>query len=193
MTNNGHIDWKSYSEWRKTKCPKRNLKDPLEQHMELNQSTLEFIGEVAELADLISKFGICNRNSDQGKELIDECGDIFFCGCWLLHAIDQMHILEYVTEFYRPPQKEIDYAQTWSQLCGIQINAGLLANSCKKEIFQFVNQNHDDSGLRVYRIFCQISDILYRTGSSVEEAIKFNKAKLDARFPDGWVPGGGIR
>lgn len=53
---------------------------------DLNQATLEFIGEVGELSELIGAHGVKVLWGDNRLKLIDECGDILFTGTWLIEA-----------------------------------------------------------------------------------------------------------
>jgi hypothetical protein len=53
---------------------------------EINQATLEFVGEAAELAELCYQNGFKTLYGDNRKKLIDECGDILFTASWALDA-----------------------------------------------------------------------------------------------------------
>lgn len=50
------------------------------------QATLEFVGEVAELSELIGAHGVKALWGDNRNKLVDECGDILFTGTWLIEA-----------------------------------------------------------------------------------------------------------
>lgn len=57
-----------------------------EQRADVVQATLEFVGEVGELSELIGEHGVKVLWGDRRAKLIDECGDILFTGTWLIEA-----------------------------------------------------------------------------------------------------------
>jgi hypothetical protein len=56
---------------------------------EIDQATHEFVGELAEIAELFLENGSGTFFGDIRTKLIDECGDAIFCGCWALDAWGQ--------------------------------------------------------------------------------------------------------
>lgn len=96
--------WARFEAWRRTKC--RPYDCASDAHLaskvgdieyagprqdraveEIDQATHEFVGECAELVELIVLGGLDSFADEaiRGK-LIDEAGDCFFCGCWVLDA-----------------------------------------------------------------------------------------------------------
>jgi hypothetical protein len=73
--------------------------------------------------------------------------------------------------------------------------AALTANAAKKLAYQFREQDAKLNVERVMGVFFAVNFILCMANSSVEEAMIVNRAKIDARYPDGYTPGvgGGIR
>ncbi len=79
-----HQHWTIYCDWRKSKCPPINSRPPI---VDLNQATLEFIGELGELACLVGEHGAAVvMYPELTAEVVDEAGDCFFCGAWALDA-----------------------------------------------------------------------------------------------------------
>ena len=234
------LTWPTYLAWRKSKCRpfanegtrfavKPNIltgNEPDESAKrraleEIDQATLEFIGEVAELGELFIDNGPVTFFGNLRDKLIDECGDIFFCGMWALDAwgqnpfyeADDLEMIRVTPESElamfaevlasRQPGEVLGNQQFASVLGGMifnflmsaQTNAGLLANSFKKLRYQRRAQDVDTQVTRIGTVFLAINQILIIANSSVEEALKSNMRKLDARFPEGYKPGvgGGIR
>ena len=76
--------WSQYCEWRATKCPPSNERHPLD---ELNQATLEYLGELGELACLVGEHGgAVMIYPELTAKVVDEAGDAFFTGTWALDA-----------------------------------------------------------------------------------------------------------
>lgn len=238
------LTWPKYLAWRKTKCrpydylegPKlaRTIGDALwlskvEAKLqrdraleEIDQAIHEFVGEVAELGELIIKSGPNIFYEDRTK-LIDEIGDILFCGAWVLDAWGKNPLdedspwIELVDIDAMPsiagPASVIE-ANTLEQLTrdggrflnglsamvqGMFVTAstasGLLCNSYKKLRFQRREQNVDTQVERVVTVFITVNQLLGLASATVEDAMRSNMRKLDARFPEGYKPGvgGGIR
>jgi hypothetical protein len=229
------LTWDQYLAWRKTKCrpydyangpalatstktadldlpfPKRER--ALE---EIDQATLEFIGEVAELAELFLKHGPAAFYGADRAKLIDECGDVFFCGAWVLDAwgrnplygADDLEFVRVTDEdplsrvavilgtnpleaLARTPVVGVLGGMVLNALNVAQAHAGLLANSFKKLKYQRREQDVTRQVERVATVFFQVNQILILANSSVEDALLANKGKLDARYPDGYQPGQG--
>ncbi|SIO37719.1 hypothetical protein SAMN05444166_4212 [Singulisphaera sp. GP187] len=241
------LAWPDYLAWRKTKCrpfdyergprlatvvDNENLTEDeryQKQHggrmrgqEEIDQAITEFIGEVAELGELFIQHGPTTFFGDARTKLIDECGDILFCGAWALDAWG-LNPLSEITEDLElirvtdgdelaalanilasnDPQVVLGNPRITSYLGGLifntllsaQTNAGLLANAYKKLRYQRREQPVEKQVERIISVLFAVNKILIVANSSVEEAIKTNMRKLDARYPNGYQPGqgGGIR
>lgn len=234
------LTWPTFLAWRKTKCrpfdytngpgmatstvtagtgiPFPNRDRAID---EIDQGTLEFIGEVAELGELFQENGPTTFFGNVRDKLIDECGDIFFCGAWALDAwgsnpLSEMDDLELVriTEeselagFARvlasyPMDAVLKNVQfvvglgnvVTNFMMSAHTNAGLTANAFKKLKYQRREQNVEDQVGRIMLTLIAVNEILIVANSSVEEALKVNMRKLDARYPNGYQAGqgGGIR
>jgi len=188
---------------------------------EIDQATHELVGETAELGELFAEFGPATFFGDHRVKLIDECGDILFCASWALDAwgvnpLEECDDLEFVRveedtdlatfarvvasiPMYKALQNPTFVAalvqSTLHQLLTIQTNAGLTANAFKKLKFQRREQDTDKQVNRIMQAIFATNVILVLANSSIEDAIKSNMKKLDARFPLGYQPGvgGGIR
>lgn len=234
------LSWTSYLAWRKTKCrpydyetAKAMIGSILEPKIhsingitadrvleEIDQAIHEFVGEVAELSELFLANGpLCFFGPPLRDKLIDECGDILFCGCWVLDAYGSNPLGEMDSddlEFIRVTDEDqlavlarviisadinslvsngrFMYAidtKVRTALMTAQMHAGLLCNAYKKLRFQRREQNIETQVNRVASAFFHINQILIIANSSVEEALKVNQRKLDARFPNGYQPGQG--
>jgi hypothetical protein len=235
------LTWPIYIAWRKTKCKPRNLARHLEPGdaildnepefrdtfpkqewiEEIDQATLELVGEVAELGELFEDNGPGTYYGDKRLKLIDECGDIFFCANWAmdawsvnpLAAIDSIELIDVskadAIQMFARVIREIApedsfknenflsglAAVTYKQISVMQTSTGLTANSFKKLKFQRRKQDYDVQIDRIMTALAAANVILVLANSSVEEALRSNIKKLDARFPLGYQPGvgGGIR
>lgn len=221
------LTWDGFLAWRKTKCrpfdrtafPFPYMEQPriLE---EIDQATHEFVGEVAELAQLFAENGPSVFFGDLRTKLIDECGDILFCAAWALDSWGLNPLYEATDlEIVRVPSDSdtafyahcIDIegekvlndgkfvchlgAAVINLLLHAQTNAGLLCNSYKKLRFQRREQSVDVQVGRIATVLISVNHLLLIAGSNVEEALKVNQRKLDARYPQGYQAGqgGGIR
>lgn len=188
---------------------------------EIDQATLEMIGEVAELGELFIEHGPTVFWGNLRDKLIDECGDILFCASWAfdawglnpLDAADDLEIMrvtddnELVAFATAIASNQMGIvlgnARFVSMLGGMmfnlmltaQTNAGLTANSLKKLAFQKREQSVEKQVGRIANVLLVVNQILIVANSSVEEALKVNMRKLDARRPAGYDPAvpGGIR
>lgn len=247
-TPSDHLTWASYIAWRKTKtraydfvngpsvattvpgpengqrvadvnvvtpfCRKRALE-------EIDQATLELIGEVAELGDLFIEHGPTAFYGNLREKLIDECGDIFFCASWALDAwgsnplaeagdlemlrVDEENELSVVAGIlvFNSMAEALGNPQFVRMLGGVvhalmltaQTAAGLTANSLKKLRYQGRAQDVERQVGRIATALIAVNQILIVANSSVEEALTSNMRKLDARYPGGYSPEipGGIR
>jgi len=239
------LTWPDYLAWRKTKCkPRKNDRGELEAYAEENhehvgesyirerwpkqdwieeidQATHELVGEAAELAELFLDNGLATFFGDFRTKLIDECGDIFFCGAWALDAwginpladLDDLELVRIADDSFLALFTEGIAAHTLEQvaenhqftaalqrltnilLIDIQTSAGLTSNAFKKLKFQRRDQAASVQVGRLMKALTTVNTLLIVANSSVEEALKTNQRKLNARFPEGYKPGvgGGIR
>ena len=72
------ITWPQYAAWRVKKCPAPKPDTAV------SHATLEFVGEVAEFANVILTDPLCVLRSV--GPVVDEAGDVLFTGCWLMDA-----------------------------------------------------------------------------------------------------------
>lgn len=83
-----YYTWGQYSDWRKSKCP------PEDFHFavwldEMDQSIHEFVGEAAELAEILLEVGPFVRiNEDATAKVLNEIGDTIFTASWVFDQID---------------------------------------------------------------------------------------------------------
>jgi hypothetical protein len=215
------ILWSQYAEWRKSKCPERDLSIAEQRRDDLNQATHELVGEVAELGELFIEHGPAVFYGDLRTKLIDECGDIFFCACWALDAwgcnplggecdpeIELVRvavgdpIVQFTEVLASRPIEQVQANPAFVSMLGgvifqtmlhAQTFAGLTANSCKKQVYQGRPQDIQLQVGRIINAVIAVNHILILANSSVEEALLVNQRKLNARFPTGWTGGGGIR
>lgn len=239
------ISWPKYLAWRKTKCrpydyvsgPRiaRTIGEPLwlskeeaVEHRargleEIDQAIHEFVGEVAELGELIANAGPTVYYEHRDK-LIDEIGDILFCGVWVMDAwgknplndlkeddnvemidmseMEHMAILNHVIKEHSFEEIKGHHIflnalanHTTSLYIAASIQAGLLCNSYKKLRFQRREQDVAQQIARVFGVFMVVAQILGVADAGIKDAMRVNMRKLDARFPHGYQPGvgGGIR
>ena len=234
------LTWDAFLAWRKTKCrPFANegtqfalnpgaitgneesesaRRRALE---EMDQAILEFIGEVAELGELFNANGPTTFLGNLRDKLIDECGDILFCGMWALDAwsdnplygVQDLELIRVTDDdalaMFAQAVSPANFAEAFADanflqalnttilafMLGIQTNAGLLANSFKKLRYQRRAQEVKTQVSRIANVLLSVNQILIIANSSIEEALKVNMKKLDARFPKGYQSGvgGGIR
>jgi hypothetical protein len=227
-----HSNWSRYCDWRVSKCPRRRIVSYQDAVGEINHATLEFLGELGELACHVGEHGAgVLMYEDLRAEAIDEAGDCFFTGSWALDAwgfnllrsyagVNEVGILEVdglaqEREVYsrcrerlrpddapgpdeEPSQEFMEHVKVFEHYSGIAgltalAHAAQTANALKKIIYQGVGQDPQVQASRIMVALGSVERILAMIGATVEDALKANVAKLDARFPDGWKPGGGIR
>lgn len=188
---------------------------------EIDQATLEFIGEVAELGELFTEHGPTVFWGNLRDKLIDECGDILFCATWafdawganplaeaddleLMRVTDENELTAFAAAIAGNQMGIVlGNARFVSMLGGMvfnlmlsaQTNAGLTANAFKKLRYQRRAQDVEKQIGRIANVLIVVNQILIVANSSVEEALKVNMRKLDARRPGGYNPAvpGGIR
>ncbi len=206
------LTWAEYAAWRKTKCAP---------HDQPARATLELVGEVGELAELLLTRGPATFYGEDRAKLIDECGDVFFCASWcfdewgknplvesddleLVRVDEDDPILLFTRALAENPLEAVQHSPNfvgglarlvYNALASMQTQAALTANACKKRIFQGREQDAEKQVGRIAAVLMTVNQILIVANSNVEEALKANRAKLDARYPDGWHAsvGGGIR
>jgi hypothetical protein len=228
--NPTHKSWARYAEWRRSKCKPKWMRSEMD---ELNQATLEFIGEVGELADLVCESGGSALMDEHVRSsVLDEAGDCFFTGIWCVeqwvgeselprflpadgngigdpstHGMENEIRSMFVEAAGR---RESDngnaqeglhnalylYEQVAAVCCLIAMTrASLTANALKKQMYQHRAQNCGEQALRVLLALGAVQRLLVMLGYTVFDALEANIQKLDARYPNGYVPGvgGGIR
>jgi hypothetical protein len=174
---------------------------------EIDQATHEFVGAVAVLGEMFIEHGVGVFFGELRDKLIDECGAIFFCGAWALDAwgfnplteADDLELVRVTDEdpaaqfaqilANHPPQAVLSNRKFISVLGGLlfnlmlaaQIAAGLTAHSFKKLKFQAREQDVQEQVGRIVSVLLHVNQILIIANSSVEEALRKNQRKLDAR------------
>lgn len=211
-----HTDLEQFARWRRTKCQFRNLSDPVQRMEEIDQATHEFVGEVAELIEMLAIDPLAPFMEGRDK-LKDEIGDIFFCGSWLGDAIGHNLLIESLPTaedllapgrcegLERARRKLIDGTLSGNEgtALGIEVialglamssQAGLLCNAYKKARWQRRPQPLDVQVRRINVVLSVAAEFLYLAGFAVADSLARNVEKLDTRFPVGYQgPGGGIR
>jgi hypothetical protein len=182
---------------------------------EINQALHEFIGEVAELGQVIRDAALDALMPGQARiDLIDEIGDIFFCGCWLLDAygrnnlaaegVDPNDILDPLAQARARQCQKIAHAVqegamhvpfedtdlVFDRLSDLSwnmlIGAGLLANSFKKFAYRRKHRDLEDEAHAVRLIFAGCAELLAMAGATVTDALCVNITKIDRRRPRGY-------
>jgi hypothetical protein len=221
--NPTHKSFPRYCAWRETKCRRRDTRHVEQLIEEMDEATHQFVGEVAELAELIFDEGLsCLMPDIAVYDLISEIGDIFFCGLWLLDAYranpfrvdgcpapnelrpeEELAVARSIAERLATLDENEDLHQEERQAYQLAlsqlswkccIDAGILCNYFKKIRWQQRAQSRAEMAERVVMVLYHCAHILAMAGATVEDALARNIEKLDTRFPDGYtVPGGGIR
>jgi len=227
------LTWTNYVEWRKSKCPPYDYRlakdvndpeagDPNWHYAvdEVNHAIHEFVGEVAELGQLFVENGPEAFAEPVRRKLIDECGDIFFCACWVMDAYgknpiddtDGIELLKFEGQTPLHQLAELISAQ-WSDserglhprvaqvieatyqrgMLEAQTLAGLLCDSYKKLRYQYRSQSVSKQISRIVGVMIIVNQFLVLAGSTVREALMANCHKLDTRYPNGFELGGGDR
>lgn len=214
-----HENFPLYCLWRSSKCPDRPRSNDLAVLDEMDQATHEFVGECAEVAQAVYRANVedlyYNNDSIARANLIDEIGDVIFCGCWCADAWGVSPMREYDSRPTRfvPLIRDMrkitwdvrnDRRWDWDFYGSVASNmavftskacmfSGLISNSFKKHKWQGRAQDSSIQANRIVSAFNAVSELLEMVGSNVEEAMLANITKLDARFPYGYQAGGGIR
>jgi hypothetical protein len=203
--------WGSYEVWRRSKCRFLDHKIRVDRLEDIQQGTMEFIGELAELSELFQDLQDPMAIMDGGKlrgKLLNEAGDCFFTGSWALNAwggttavdnttlgVEEMSPDEIASIVLRPGCGQARFKMGMSMISGSLISAmtyaGMTANAYKKERFQRRAQDAEVQQARIKDAMVSVALILYILGSNVSEAMATNIEKLDHRFPNGYQPGMG--
>lgn len=210
-----------YGSWRKTKCRPRDDTIEAERLEDLDQATHEFVGEVAELGELL----LHGQGTEIFKRprlgrLVDEIGDIWFTGMWLLDAwqvnslvgedgphpnrvvpTDELETAQQMAVIIESGEAEGEAVDVIMGAAGVLafqmgIFAGLLCNAFKKERWQQRKQDPEVQGERIRAVLSLSAHLLAMAGCEVSNALASNMGKLDRRYPNGFQadgPGGGIR
>lgn len=211
-------DFGQYAEWRRSKCKPRDYENFAERVEDVDQAIHEFVGEVAELGEAVLMLGNDLLLTEVGrKKLIDEIGDIFFCGFWVLDSWGCNPFLLPGTpapdDF--TPAGELEHAQLIRDrlfkddrdlndeeydaindaLRGLSLQmgvlSGLLCNSFKKARWQGREQDVKQQATRVVNVLIVAVHVLTFAGALASDALARNIEKLDARYPRGYAGAGG--
>lgn len=174
----------AYDAWRATKCPDLH---PSEQR---KNAALGLCGEVAELT--VDALGD-SPFADEGRDnLIDEAGDVLFYAVWVRSACG-----EQAEMFHGGPEGMDAGADVTldipSNLADLKTYAGLVAEAVKKAEYHAKPERLTVAWGHSAAILVLLSDFLKSIGSSLAEAMRRNVEKLDRRYENGFVPGGGNR
>lgn len=210
-----HLD--RYAAWRRTKCaPVRRgvLGDVLR---DLDQATHEFVGEVAETAEILLVHGpeALRVGTERRIKLVNECGDVFFTGSWLGDAWGLNPLLDVpghdparlLTDEVRDEMERRRLAMTTGQggpdearaawdhhniaTIAALVQAGLLSNHFKKLRFQQRAQDRETIIRRLRSVLEWADRTLILADATAFDALFANIQKLDHRYPRGYVPGSG--
>lgn len=187
------LTWETYCEWRRTKCPQRDLSDPVQRDEEITQATLELVGEAAEVNYLVIRYDVAKLKckEDYHAKLIDECGDCLFCACWVYDAWMQQS--PFKDHLWMNKIGAVRKVGLSNKLRSLSYHSGILANKLKKQRYQGKIQDPEKVSWDARFAIQDIAFILDYFDSSISEALKVNIAKLEKRYSKGWAPGGGDR
>lgn len=174
------IDFMAYREWSWTKRPigmsdRDNLLD----------AALGLAGESLELLDATRGPG-----SPTVGRILDEAGDVLFYAAWMLDACEQFDVV---------PRRDDDHLDLPDVLAGeggrdrdirAAVRFGHVVEAVKKHVFH----DRDLDVLipdHIHRGLVLLHHLLLGYGSGLDVALHRNVAKLDARYPDGFVAIGG--
>jgi hypothetical protein len=208
--NPTHRDWTRFCNWRITKTPHRNRADMIERIEDLDHATHELVGAVAGLGDCILAYGVAVR-SDKRDAMMGELGDVFFTGSWAADAWGVNRLREGMV----PPPAEFVPVERLAEIepfsladdegseaaglkmmhlaFQVQTLAGLACNAFKEARWHRRVQSAQRQGDTIAHALLTAGMLAAVAGLTVEECLQSNIAKLDARFPDGFAVGGGIR
>jgi hypothetical protein len=127
-----NLDWRTYSEWRRTKCPPPECRGAIWMD-ELDQAIHELIGEIGELATLLMSNGPFTLISDPEsaklrKAVKDEIGDVIFTASWVFDCIDPSFFgtRGRIAEAFLPAEARQALYQTHQDIVGLNLSPGLL-------------------------------------------------------------------
>ncbi len=207
--NPTHKDWVRYCDWRITKTPRRDRSNLIERIEDLDQATHELVGEAAELGDCILTHGLDVCTKEQAR-LVGAIGDLFFRGLWAADAWGHNRFRDAMV----PPPSECVPAEKLRDIealaldeeatqgvmvklmhLAFQVNvlAGLNGNAFRKARWHQKPVPASTQGDTIAHCLLVAATLAALAGATVEECLEANIKKLDARFPDGFVVGGGIR
>jgi hypothetical protein len=213
----GTVDLVAYSKWATAKCPPAACGTPTA----AIHPTIELFGEIGETVEHFMRGGVrLTLESDHRAKLIDEIGDVVFCAVWVLRAMgfeealsrpeflfdpaetDELweNGLKVVLEAIRAKTPEritvasAKYRMTVEPYFSLlTVNGGNAANKIKKIAYQHVDVPKNQIVELLLGVISACNCILALHNVEFFEAIQANVNKLDARFPEGWKPGGGVR
>lgn len=170
-----YLSFLLYREWGRTKCPPDM---PVE--MQRVNAALGLAGEAAELMSVVRKTFPLDI-----PQIIDESGDVAFYACWLMDACGSWFPDDDLVRF-----QMLTVADFRGQDIEAVIQFGRAVEKVKKEAFHGTPGNPT---LEIYLGLIAVHRLLKACGSCLSQAILNNIEKLDARYPDGYRDGGGIR
>jgi hypothetical protein len=215
--------WTAYSDWRKTKCPSEGIRSKVEDLDQAVHEFVGEVSEFAAVIcdegwtkciddtrrKLLFEAGdvfFC------GVWLMDACGsnvlreqaEIEFGGeDQDGHAERLMRlVIGYLENEAKPGgasdeswASDVDSTSMALNLSALQacIRAGSICDSFKKAVWQKRPIAAGNFYMPVLQVFYVVERILGLFGHRTVDALKSKVEKLNARFPDGWQPGGGKR
>jgi hypothetical protein len=209
-----------YAEWRQSKCRPVDRASRQSILADLDQATLELVGEVAETLEMLIVNGdACFQvGTETRMKFIGQLGDIFFTASWLGDAwrinplmgvpgldatmLLNEHSVRQLEDIRRrhgaailtgKPDLEI---QSFIQRRGFEIGveAGLLCNAAKKLCYQLRPQAGERQAQRIAQIIVWAAKLAALADATVTDCLANNIKKLDHRYPLGYQgPGGGDR
>jgi hypothetical protein len=210
-----HEDWGRYCDWRRSKTPRRDLADMVQRIEDLDQATHEFVGAAAGLGDLVLTRGLALGVEDRDR-LRDAIGDLFFTGTWAADAWgtnplrgEDAPAPGAFLDAERPasveplalgiaPEMDPELAEAVLGALGqltlqVQTLAGLTCDAFRMARWHLRPPSGPLQGDRITQALLIAAQIAAVVGLTVSECLEAHIRTLDARFPDGFVVGGGVR
>lgn len=162
-------------------------------HFELCNAALGLAGEASELHNEID---ILSEN-----EIVSELGDILY---YSARVVDFLQANRYIPHNFEALTTEgqiflstvlqdggYDTFESYSN--ALTIEAGKIAEYVKKTVFHGKDITEDKWIASLTSIFANATAIAHLIDTDLENIAEQNLAKLAARYPEGFRPGGGIR
>ncbi len=169
------------------------------QFFELCNAALGLAGEASELHD--SLVGDVNETDVSDEDIRSELGDVLY---YSARVIDFLYHHEYISVPFDTVVADAyaslyaitgtaghdtleAYTDTLSQ------QAGKIAECVKKTVFHGKNLSEDAWMEPLVNVLMNAAGIAFLINTDLENVAEQNLAKLAARYPQGFTPGGGIR